>query len=321
MDKSASELVAQYGGVVKAALATGIPRTTLQSRLEQEAVARRRPAKELTIVQPAQPAKASVADIPDEVSNLKHLVIPDTQCRPGVPLDHLRWAGLYAVAKKPTSIVLLGDHWDMASLCSYDKGRRAAENMRYTKDIEAGNKGMELFMEPVLEEMARDPDWTPRLVFTMGNHEARIERASQDNPELEGTLSYSALDLDCYGWESHEFLAIADVDGVCYSHYFKPSASSKYPVTSARALLTKKHTSCIMGHVQKLDIATDYDARGKLITGLFAGCYYLHNDNYRDPQSNKATWRGLHVLYGVNDGEFGHNAIPIAYLRHRFSGQ
>ena len=41
----------------------------------------------------------------------------------------------------------LGDHWDMASLSSYDKGKRAFENRRYKKDIEAGNVALDLFEE------------------------------------------------------------------------------------------------------------------------------------------------------------------------------
>ena len=31
----------------------------------------------------------------------RHLVIPDTQVKPGLPTDHLYWAGRYAAATKP----------------------------------------------------------------------------------------------------------------------------------------------------------------------------------------------------------------------------
>jgi hypothetical protein len=40
-------------------------------------------------------------------STLKHLVIPDTQCKPGVPLDHLDWANGYIRDKKPDVIINL----------------------------------------------------------------------------------------------------------------------------------------------------------------------------------------------------------------------
>ena len=32
---------------------------------------------------------------------LKHMVIPDTQVKPDNPIEHLKWAGQYAVEKKP----------------------------------------------------------------------------------------------------------------------------------------------------------------------------------------------------------------------------
>ena len=291
-------------------------------------MAANRPAEpQQTIVPVACPEPPKVAVIPDTISDKKHMVIPDTQCRPGVPLDHLRWAGLYACVKRPTVIVNLGDHWDMPSLCSYDRGKRAAENMRYTKDIEAGNRGMELFMEPVIEAMVQSrneqtrtvPPWEPRFVFTTGNHEHRIQRAQDDQPELEGVLGYDKLNLDPW-WERYPFLEVVTIDGVNYSHYFTSGVMGR-SVTSARALLTKKHESCVMGHVQRYETAMDHTATHKRITALFAGCFYQHEDGYRDAQSNMANWRGVHILYGVDNGQFTHNSIDIAYLRHRFGGK
>ena len=46
----------------------------------------------------------------------RHLIIPDTQIKPDCPIEHMYWAGRYAVAMKPNVIVHLGDHWDMPSL-------------------------------------------------------------------------------------------------------------------------------------------------------------------------------------------------------------
>jgi hypothetical protein len=85
----------------------------------------------------------------------KHLVIPDTQVKPNQPIDHLRWAGLYAVDKKPDVIIHIGDHFDMPSLSSWDVGKKSFEGRRYTADIEAGIKGMEAFINPIREEQQR----------------------------------------------------------------------------------------------------------------------------------------------------------------------
>ena len=71
-----------------------------------------------------------------------HVVIPDTQAKPGAPTDHLRWIGQYIVdhfRDQPIKIIHLGDHWDMPSLSLYDKGKRAMEGRRYVEDINAGN--------------------------------------------------------------------------------------------------------------------------------------------------------------------------------------
>jgi hypothetical protein len=82
---------------------------------------------------------------------MKILVIPDTQVAPGSDTRHLKWAGKYAAEKKPDIIVHIGDHWDMPSLSIYDVGKKSFEGRQYTKDIEAGNVGMDEFMAPIIK--------------------------------------------------------------------------------------------------------------------------------------------------------------------------
>jgi len=121
----------------------------------------------------------------------KHLIIPDTQCKPGDNFDHLRAIGNYAVAKKPEVIVHLGDHWDMASLSEYDKGKKSYEGRRYKADIEAGHTGMGELLGPIMKFNRRQrrnkkQQYLPRMVFLLGNHEQRIARAVDKDPILEG---------------------------------------------------------------------------------------------------------------------------------------
>src|SRR3972149_11701156 len=79
----------------------------------------------------------------------KHLVIPDCQVKPGVPLDHLEWLGKYIVAKKPDVIINIGDFADMESLSSYDVGKKAFEGRRYKNDIDIARIGMEKLLGPI----------------------------------------------------------------------------------------------------------------------------------------------------------------------------
>ena len=121
---------------------------------------------------------------------MKHLVVPDTQVKPGQDLRRFHWLGKYAVEKKPDVIIFIGDHWDMPSLSSYDVGKKSFEGRRYVHDIDIGNHAMEIFMEHVNGEINRlrhnkQKLWRPRLVFTLGNHEQRIERAIESDAKLE----------------------------------------------------------------------------------------------------------------------------------------
>lgn len=254
--------------------------------------------------------------------NRIHMVIPDTQQKSGVARDHMRWAGLYAAKKRPDVIVHIGDHWDMPSLSSYDVGTKSFEGRTYRSDIDAGKRSMDLFMAPIIEEQVRlqaeeGIDWNPDFHFMIGNHEQRIYKAIEKDRKLEGLIGFHDLGLEESGWNVHPFLKVVPIDGIAYSHYFTSGVMGR-PVTSARALVSKKHMSCVMGHVQKAEIDFQYDAFGKRLTGIFAGCFYQHDEEYLGEQGNKGTWRGIWMLYNINDGEFTLNNIPLEFLRERY---
>lgn len=252
---------------------------------------------------------------------MKIMVIPDTQVKPGVPIDHLRWAGLYAVEKKPDVIVHIGDHWDMPSLSSYDKGKKSFEGRRVKEDIKAGRTAIELFMGPIRNEQNRlrrnkERIWCPRLVFTIGNHEQRIERAIDSQAELDGLISYEDFELEKEGWEVYDFLDIVCIGGIAFSHYFVSGVMGR-PVSNAKLLLDKKHMSCVQGHHQHRDIAYGQRADGSSMTSLFVGTFYQHNEDYLGPQGN-GQWRGIWMLHNVEDGSFDEMPVPLHYLRAKY---
>jgi len=252
---------------------------------------------------------------------MKHMLIPDTQVKPGDKLDHIEAAGQYAVEQKPDKIIHIGDHWDMPSLCSYDKGKKSFENRAYVKDIAAGNHAMDLFMKPIQEEQARqrrnkEKVWKPKLIFTLGNHEARIERAVENQRELDGLIGYDDFNLKAHGWEVHPFLDVVVENGVAYSHYFTSGVMGR-PVSSARLMLNKKHMSCVMGHVQDRDIAFGRKADGTHMTGVFGGIFYQGDQPYLTPQTN-LSWRGVWIFHNVRDGSFDEMPVEIDYLMRRF---
>ena len=255
---------------------------------------------------------------------MKHLVIPDTQVKPNSPTDHLRWAGLYAAEKKPDVIVHIGDHFDMPSLSSWDVGKKSFEGRRYKDDIEAGISAMEVFMQPIWDEQNRlitnkKKRYTPRMIYTLGNHENRIERAIESDPKLEGLIGYKDLKLESFGFEVYDYLEVVVVDQIAYSHFFTSGVMGR-PVSSARNMLSKKMMSCIMGHVQDRDIAYGRRADGTNILGLFSGIYYQHDEDYLTPQTN-SSWRGIWMLNEVANGGCDELPVSMNYLQNKYQGK
>lgn len=249
----------------------------------------------------------------------KHFILPDVQAKPDLTFEHLTWAGKYCVEHKPDVIVCLGDFADMPSLSLYDVGKKSFEGKRYTKDIQAVEKAMEHFLAPIRAEQQRlrknkDKGWNPRLVLTLGNHEDRISRAVNNDAKLEGLIKLE--DLPYEDWEVVPYLEPITIDGVSYCHYYTSGVLGR-PVTSASALVAKKHMSCVMGHVQRKEVAIQYRADGTRLTGIFAGAYYQHDEEYMNPQGN-AHWRGCWMLHEVTNGEFDELPISLEFLKKKY---
>jgi hypothetical protein len=200
----------------------------------------------------------------------------------------------------------------MASLSSYDVGKRSFEGRRYRLDIQAAQEGIALFMRPI--KKARS--YRPALHLFLGNHEDRITRAIDNDPKLEGVLSLKDLGYEKWGWTVHPFLKPYTINGVVYAHYF-PSGQMGRPCTSARAILQKYHMSCVAGHQQGRDIAYGKRANGKPITAIIAGSFYQHNESYLNPITN-SVWRGIYMLHEVKNGSYDEMPVSLNYLRKKF---
>ena len=253
---------------------------------------------------------------------MKHCIIPDTQIKPGVPLDHIKWISDYIVDKKPEVLVLIGDWADMASLSSYDVGKKSFEGRSYAADIEVANDALSMLMQPIIAEQARvkrnkDKSWNLRKEYREGNHEYRIVKTVESDRKLEGLISRDDLKFKEYGFNVLPFLEPGVVDGIAYCHYFVSGVMGR-PVTTARALLTKHHMSCVAGHQQGRDIAYATRADGTKITGIIAGSCYLHDEAYLNHQTNDH-WRGLYMLHDVNNGSFDEMPVSLDFLKERYN--
>lgn len=252
----------------------------------------------------------------------RHCVIPDTQTRPGVPLDHLDWIGKYIATKKPDVIVHLGDHWDFPSLNGHEEpGSAPLEGKRYADDLAVGNEAFKrlcLPMEARIESFKRNKAklWNPRRVFITGNHEARADRVANNNPKWLGTIGSDQCDIR--GWERHPYLEPVEIDGVHYCHFFSNTGTGKPIGGEVPNRLTKINATFIQGHEQGRRQGERVTSLGKTIRGLVVGSCYLHREEYRGPHQRH--WRGILILNEVRNGEFDLTEVSLGYLCREYEG-
>lgn len=255
-----------------------------------------------------------------------HCVIPDTQVKPGVPVDHLSWIGRYIVdhfAGQDIKIIHLGDHADMPSLSSYDKGKKSMEGRRYMEDIKAANDGFTALNQPLIDynqhkRDLKEKQWWPERYITLGNHEFRINVAVENDAQLEGLLSIDHLNYTDHGWKVIPFLQPLFLDGIGYVHYWQNPMTGKPLGGQAASRIKTIGHSFTMGHQQTLDYTIRF-VKGKSQHGLVAGSCYLHDETYKGYQSN-AHWRGIIIKHQVDEGSYDPMFVSLDYLCRRYEG-
>ena len=238
------------------------------------------------------------------------LVIPDAHAEPDADNDRFELAGKFALEHRPNKIVCLGDWADMPSLSSYDKGHKSFEGRRYSKDIAAARDALNRFEGPIeaynkRQRKNRKPQYKPRKIMLLGNHEHRINRAIELSPELDGALAMTDLGYEEFGWEVYPFLKMIEVDGLWFNHYFISGimGAAISGVNPARTIIGKHMVSTVSGHSHLLDYAVQANPSGKRIHGLVSGCFFEQSMGYA--KSTEHLWsRGLSFLHNVVDGEY-----------------
>lgn len=245
-----------------------------------------------------------------------HIVIPDPHAHFEFSNDRADWLSHLIMDIKPDVVVNLGDMFDMPSMASYDKGKKSFQGRTFAKDIEAGLD----FDDRIWEPIRRAKKKMPRAIFIEGNHEHRLKRAIDLQPELDGVISFADFDLKRNYDDVVEYTGgtpgIIEVGGIVYCH-FAISGVMGRPIGGehpAYSLLNKQFQSITQGHIHVFNHCTRTTAQGKRIHGMVAGVY----QNYDSPwagEINKLWSSGVVIKRGVNDGNYDHEWISIERLK------
>lgn len=249
-----------------------------------------------------------------------HLYFGDNHCLPEQNNDRAEWLAKLALDLKPDVIICGGDSADMSSLCSYDRGTKNFIGRNYKKDIEAHLDFTDRLMTPLRKTKKK----LPRRVFIEGNHENRIKRAIQYQPELEGAISFKDLCIGDYYDECIEYTrgtpGIVTIDGVTYAHYFVTGVSGKPTSSSAPAglSLSKSLGSITQGHSHVLDYATRPTVLGNRLHSLVGGCFMTERLEWAGTV-NELWWSGCFIKREVSAGNYDLEMVSIERLKKEYS--
>ena len=251
------------------------------------------------------------------------VVLPDPHAHPEHNNDRALWAGSLIKDVKPDIVVNLGDMFDMPSLSNYDKGKASFHGRNYQKDIDAGLD----FDEKLWYNIRKGKRKMPYSVFLEGNHEHRLKKALDLQPELEGErygASFSNYDLNRNYKEVVEYSGgtpgLYTVEGINFGHYIISGVMGR-PIGGehhAYSLLTKNFESCVVGHSHLLDFSTRTKTNGEKIMGLVAGCFQDYDAGWAG-NCNTLWWRGLCILHNVENGRFDLETVSIGRLEKEYA--
>lgn len=257
-----------------------------------------------------------------KVEGVTHLIVGDTQCKPNESLDYMLCIGKFIADKQPDVIVHIGDGTDFPSLSSYDKGTKSFEGRRVKADIEAGRMGLDLLTKPMRELQKKQKEqgeevYSPRMVYTLGNHEFRIDRLVEFTPELEGIFGTEMLPIAEFGFEVYPYLKPVCVDGISYVHFLANPFTGKPYGGTALNQLKNVGNSFVVGHKQTLDVAMRPTLDGRMQIGVINGACYPFDEAYKGWQGN-SHFRGVTVLHEVKDGFGLPMFLSLDYIMEKY---
>ncbi len=248
-----------------------------------------------------------------------HLVIPDSHAHFQHHNRRAEWLGRLINDRKPDVVVHMGDSADMPSLSSYDRGTKGFQGRTYRADIDAHLDFNDRLWTTVRQAKRK----MPKRIFLEGNHEHRIKKAINIQPELEGAISFSDLELDRYYDEIVEYNGRSPgtitVDGITYAHFFISGVLGKSigGAHPAYSILAKGHGSATAGDLHLLSYEVQTGLGGKRIQGLVAGCYQDYDADWAG-NANNLWWRGVVIKRNVSDGNYDPEFISIDQIRKAY---
>jgi len=251
--------------IAQAARDWGIPLGTIQSRLRAAKVSYDLEPDETLYraqryQQPVPRAVVTEAPPPNPVQlrpsgePVRVLVIGDLHQDPRHPhrLNVLTWIARYASEQRFDHIVQIGDWSSWDSVNFHD--RNDTLGARFKPSIKADMENLQQSLQAWRAGMA--PDYKPRQSIVLGNHENRLERFENANPEAQDTFTRERDQMFLqFGWKTRPYGEIFYIQNVGFTHHPVNGAGRAFGgETGPQRAANKTTVPLVSGHTHKRQV-------------------------------------------------------------------
>lgn len=185
---------------------------------------------------------------------LRVLAIGDLHQDPRHPdrLKVLTWIARYASRERFDHIVQIGDWSTWDSVNQHD--RNDTLGARSKPSIKQDMENLKASLQAWRAGMA--PDYKPRQTVVLGNHENRLERFENANPESHQTFTLARDELFLgFGWKTRPYGEVFYLEGVGFTHHPVNGAGRAFGgETGPQRAANKTTVSLVSGHTHKRQV-------------------------------------------------------------------
>ena len=249
------------------------------------------------------------------------LVIGDLHQDPRHPhrMEVLAWAARFGSDRKVSRVVQVGDWGTFDGASFHDKNDTLRARLKPTikQDLDNQKESLATF------QANKPADWNPKLDITLGNHENRINRFENANPETAGMFSNELeTNFAQFGWQTRPYGEVMFVQGVGISHHPTNGAGRAFGgKTGPQRAANELTCSFISGHTH----AFQHYTSGKigLVSGvdvMEVGCAlpWGEIEEYAQMSINNWWW-GLVIVDLLGGRIIGCEKVDMMAIRDRYS--
>jgi len=248
-----------------------------------------------------QQKKLEMSVIPPnkDIGTYRVLAIGDAHDSPVLPdKSRFRWMGRLCEAARPEYVVQIGDISDFDSLNSHVKNETLSGKQKtpFMTDI--------LSLRAALAEFNAPLSYDPVKHITIGNHENRLYRYEEVNPETSGMLRHQfESSLNDAGWSYSEYGAWHFIHGVGFTH--SPFHAASQPKSQSPGLVSignKLLWDAVCGHTHKKTETSHEKYGAKSITTINLGCALPQDHIFSYAEHSLNNWWYGCCLITIHDG-------------------